>query len=104
MEILEVLKMNKRQKFIYSLINFKEKEFYIADLEKFFGYKNPQQDLRKLIRELINLNIFVSIKRDRRGIEIYKLNKSKLDRLIRQGDVFVSNGEFIESTSIIYRY
>lgn len=108
MEIPELTKkalsVDKRKKFIYGLIFYANKNpFFITELERYFGYNNPQQDLRKLIKELIKIGVFYifdQIKNDYR----YKINLKILQNLIRNGEMFKTNGKFIEETKGVYIY
>ncbi len=96
--LTKILSMDKRQKFIYSLVYYNKKEpFFKTELEKYAGYNYPQQDLRKVIEFLIEnkiLIIFDKIHGDYR----YKINKRLLERLIRKCPLFIYNGKFIEHT------
>ena len=102
--IKKVMSMNKKQKFIYFLNDYNNPNpFYITELERAFGYKFPQQDLRKVVSILIEMDIIINFEKVKGDIR-YKLNKKKLQKLIRDSEVFLINGKFIEKTTIGYHY
>jgi len=103
-ELFNILKMNKKQQFIYSLMYYPEKSFFfITDLERFLGYKHPQQNLRKVVKLLIEKQI-INPEKKIKGDFCYSLNKKLLKNLIRESPLFIKNGEFIEETVEFFRY
>ena len=95
--INNILSLDKRQKFIYSLYYYEEKKvFFVSDLERYFNYKYPQQDIRKVVSSLIKLGVFENVEKER-GDWSLRLNKKKLKSLIRESNLFMENGLFIES-------
>jgi len=99
----KILSMSKGQKFIYSLVRFNGKNFFKSDLEAYFGYNYPQQDLRKIIDCLIDLGIIVVSGKYRKDYT-YRIDKKKLEKLIRNKNLFMDNGKFIEDTKGVYIY
>jgi hypothetical protein len=100
----KVLSMDKRKKFVYGLIDYEGKQpFFITDLERYYGWNNPQQDIRKVIASLIEIRILTRHEKIK-GDYNFKLNKKLLKNLIRESDIFLSNGRFIESTTLINAY
>lgn len=100
-----ILTMDKRQKFLYSLVNYNGvSPFYILDLEKFCGFNSPQKDIRKMIPYLIDMKILTRYNKDDKGHWNLKLNKKLLIKLIRSCDAFSMNGKVIEATTLISNY
>ena len=64
----------------------------MLDLETNFGYKLPQQDLRKVIKVLVDEKCLLPI--NNRPIR-YKINHQKFKILISDGDIFKYYQEFI---------
>ena len=94
----KILDVDKRQKFIYSLMYYDgEGPFFITDLEEYAGYDNPQQDLRKVINYLIEIDIIVFVEKIK-GYSRYRLDKKELEKLIRSCGIFSTNGKFIQKT------
>ena len=93
----KVLTMDKRKKFLYSLNDYNGVQpFFISDLERYFGWDNPQQDIRKVVSCLIEMGILIKVDKIK-GDYNFKLNKKALKKLIRNSDNFLRNGIFIES-------
>lgn len=102
--ISNVLSMDKRKKFIYDLYSYSGKQpFFITEIERFYGWNNPQQDIRKVISSLISIGIFFLVD-EIKGDSRYKLNKKLLNNLIRQCECFKLNGRHIEATCSVYSY
>jgi len=103
MEIPKIIKnclsVDKRKEFIYGLMDYNSKEpFFITDLERFFDYKNPQQDIRKIVKEFINIGVFIKIDKIK-GDYRYKINKKLLEKLIRNTDYFIFIENFIHKSN-----
>ena len=97
--IKNCLSVDKRKEFIYGLMDYNSKEpFFITDLERFFDYKNPQQDIRKIVKEFINIGVFIKIDKIK-GDYRYKINKKLLEKLIRNTDYFIFIEKFIHKSN-----
>ena len=99
----KVLSMSKGQRFIYSLIYYDKKDFFKSDLESYFGYNIPQQDLRRIMTFLIDMKVLIIVGKDRKDYK-YKTDKTSLKKLIRNSPLFKDNGKFIEETKGVYIY
>ncbi len=88
MEIIEkaisFFSFNRKQKIIIGLIEFskvKDKdEFTFSDFERYLGYKNPQPDLRELLKLFIG-SVLEYHSNGRHGYPLYIFNKKEVINL-----------------------
>lgn len=100
----KVLSMDKRKSFIYSLVEYDGIEpFFITDLERHYGWETPQQDIRKVVASLIEMGIIVEFEKIK-GDYNFKLKAKLLKKMIRESELFIRNGRFIELTKLIQYY
>ena len=100
----KILSMNKRQSFLYSLCYYDGCEpFFITDIERYSGWDNPQQDIRKVIAALLEIDVIIKVDKIK-GDYNYKLDRKLLIKIIRDCGIFNDNGKLIKFTKVIQNF
>lgn len=86
----KILTLTKRQEFLVKLAKLKIKKtqkIMFSDIERALNFKNPQPDLREILKELVDLKILIFDSKDRHGYNIYVLDNKKLLEFIFNSDL-----------------
>lgn len=95
----------KKAKFLISLSiqTHYNKPVSIPMIFKDLGLHSEDMTRRKIIAELVNKDI-IQIVEDYGNMKLYSINYKKLERYIRQTEVFKLIGKFIENTVTAFHY
>lgn len=83
------LSLHRKHEFLYKLLKSEitKNPFTFSEVEESLGYKNPQPDLREIMKLLVDLKIFKFYKKERHGYNIYVFDEKKFLEWLYNSDL-----------------